>query len=56
MKFLGESIDYDNFKNKIGQTPDQRHKPYHEVWRILSEVLGAYGRKPGWLKRSKSPE
>ena len=47
MKFLGETIDYDNFKNKIGQTPDQRHKPYHEVWRILGEALGAYGRKPG---------
>ena len=56
MKFLGETIDYDNFKNKIGQTPDQKHKPYHEVWGILAEDLGAYGRKPGWMRRSKSPE
>ena len=56
MKFLGETIDYDNFKNKIDQTRDQRHKPYHEVWRILAWALGAYGRKPRGLKRSKSPE
>ena len=47
MKFLGETIDYENFKDKIGQTPDQKCKPYHELWSILAEALGAYGRKPG---------
>jgi hypothetical protein len=51
LKFLGETIDYDNFKDKIDQTPDQKHKPYHEVWGILANALGAYGRKPRGLKR-----
>ncbi len=46
LKFLGETIDYDNFKDKIDQTPDQRRKPYHEVWGILADALGAYGGKP----------
>jgi hypothetical protein len=44
--FLGESLDYDNFKNKIDRTADQKHKPYHEVWGVLARALGAYGRKP----------
>ena len=47
LKFLGETIDYDNFKGKIDQTPDQRQKPYHEVWGTLADALGANGRKPG---------
>jgi hypothetical protein len=55
LKFLGETINYDNFKNKVDQTPDQKHKPYHEVWGILADALGAYGRKPRGLKKSKSP-
>ena len=46
LKFLGENIDYDNFKAKIERTPDQEHKPYHEVWQVLADALGAYGRKP----------
>ena len=45
LKFLGESLDYDNFKAKIDRTSDQRHKPYHEVWQVLVDALGAYGRK-----------
>lgn len=56
LKFLGETIDYDNFKDKIDQTPDQKHKPYHEVWGILADALGAYGRKPRGLKKSRSLE
>jgi hypothetical protein len=56
LKFLGGIIDYDNFKDKIDETPDQKHKPYHEIWGILADALGAYGRKPRGLKRSKSPE
>lgn len=44
--FLAETLDYSNFKGDIDRTPDQRHKPYHEVWDVLAEALGAYGR-PG---------
>jgi len=47
LKFLGENLDYDNFKAKIDRTSNQRHKPYHEVWQVLAYTLGAYGRKPG---------
>ncbi len=45
LAFLGESLDYSNFKGKIAATPDQKHKPYHKVWQVLAEALGAYGRK-----------
>ena len=47
LEFLGENLDYDNFKAKIDRTPEQAHKPYHEVWQVLADALGAYGRKPG---------
>jgi hypothetical protein len=43
--YLGESLDYSNFKGKIDATPDQKHKPYHKVWQVLADALGAYGRK-----------
>lgn len=45
-QYLGSSIDYDNFKGRIDRTTDQSHKPYHRVWRVLADALGAYG-KPG---------
>jgi len=45
LDFLGQSLDYSNFKSKIAATPDQRHKPYHQVWQVLADALGAYGRK-----------
>jgi len=45
IKFLGENIDYNNFKDKIDKIPEQRHKPYHRIWSVLAEALGAYGRK-----------
>lgn len=45
LRFLGESLDYSNFKNTIDRTPDQKRKPYHEVWRVMADALGAYGRK-----------
>lgn len=45
IKFLGENIDYHNFKDKIDTIPDQSHKPYHRVWMIMAEALGAYGKK-----------
>jgi len=33
-------------KGKIDATPDQRHKPYHKVWDVMADALGAYG-SPG---------
>ena len=45
MSFLGETLDYHNFKGKIDQTPDQSRKPYHKVWHVMADALGAYGRK-----------
>ncbi len=53
LKFFGETIDYDNFKDRIDRTPDQKHKPYHQIWRILADALGAYGQKPRYLRRPK---
>jgi hypothetical protein len=44
--FMAETLDYDNFKDRIDRTTDQRHKPYHEVWHVMYEALGGYGR-PG---------
>ncbi len=46
LNFLGENLDYSNFKDKIDRTSDQARKPYHEVWHVLANALGAYGRKP----------
>ena len=46
MEFLGETLDYSNFKGKIARTPDQeqKHDLYAEVWSLLSDAFGAYGR------------
>ena len=46
LRFVADSLDYDNFKGRIDRTLDQLHKPYHEVWQVMSDALGAYGR-PG---------
>lgn len=37
MQYLSETIDYSNFKNKIGTIPVQREKLpyYHEIWEIM---------------------
>ena len=45
LEFLGNELDYGNFKDCIDRTPGQLHKPYHEVWGVLADALGAYGRK-----------
>lgn len=45
LDFLGRTLDYPNFKSEVDSTPGQRHKPYHEVWRVMAEALGAYGKK-----------
>jgi hypothetical protein len=44
--FLGETLDYGNFKDTVDSTPDQKHKPYHDIWSVLAKALGAYG-QPG---------
>lgn len=51
LRFLGETLDYSNFKDTIDQIDDQKHKPYHKVWNLLADVLGAYGRKPSLQKK-----
>ena len=32
LHFLGDHLDYSNFKARIDRTPGQERKPYHEVW------------------------
>jgi hypothetical protein len=44
LQFLGSTLDYDNFKQQIAETPDQAHKPYHSVWKVIADSLGAYGK------------
>ena len=46
MEFMGETLDYSNFKSHIARTPDQeqKHDVYAQVWSLLSDALGAYGR------------
>ena len=43
LAFLGDTLDYSNFKGEIDQTPDQSRKPYHKVWGVMADALGAYG-------------
>jgi hypothetical protein len=50
--FLGNTLDYDNFKDCIADTSDQAHKPYHEVWGILAQMLGAYGRSGRFQRKT----
>ena len=46
LAFLGNSLDYPNFKNEVGLHSDQSCKPYHDVWGLLADSLGSYG-QPG---------
>jgi hypothetical protein len=45
MQFLGDSLDYSNFKNTVERTPDQqpKHDAYHSVWQTLIDTLGGFG-------------
>jgi hypothetical protein len=52
MQFLAETLDYPNFKGRIDSSADQRHKPYHEVWGVMADALGAYG-SPGAALRDR---
>ncbi len=40
MACLAATLDYDNFKSKIGRTPEQRSKldAYHEIWSVMAEL------------------
>ncbi|MFA6545183.1 MAG: hypothetical protein WCS99_12265 [Limisphaerales bacterium] len=48
MQFLGDSLDYSNFKNTVARTPDQqaKHVAYASVWHTMIDALGGYGRPP----------
>jgi hypothetical protein len=48
MQFLGDTLDYSNFKNTIARTPDQqdKHGPYTTVWHTMVDSLGGFGRSP----------
>lgn len=54
LRFLGETLDYSNFKDTIDQIDDQKHKPYHKVWGVIADTLGAYGHKPIWQRRKET--
>lgn len=45
MEFLGNTLEYSNFKSHIDDLPDQaeRHGVYSRIWGILSDAFGAYG-------------
>lgn len=40
MACLASTLDYDNFKSKIGRTPDQKSKldAYHDIWSVMAEL------------------
>ena len=55
MQFLGNTLDYSNFKSHIDDLPDQaeKHGVYSRIWGILSDAFGAYGRS-GKLSSARS--
>ena len=48
LRFLGETLDYSNFKDTVADTPDQaeKHDLYAQFWGMALRSLGGYGRKP----------
>jgi hypothetical protein len=42
MAALAHTVDYPNFKGRIGQLPDQRAKldAYHKVWATVAKLQG----------------
>ncbi len=40
MACLAATLDYDNFKSKIGRTPDRKSKldAYHEIWSVMAKL------------------
>jgi hypothetical protein len=47
LRFLGETLDYSNFKDTVADTPDQaaKHDLYAQFWGMALRSLGGYGRK-----------
>jgi hypothetical protein len=45
MQFLGDTLDYSNFKNTVARTPDQqnKHDAYATVWHTMIDALGGFG-------------
>ncbi len=48
MQFLGDSLDYSNFKDTVARTPDQqnKHAAYASVWHTMIDALGGFGQSP----------
>jgi hypothetical protein len=48
MRFLGDTLDYDNFKDAVADTADQHCKlnAYHSVWHTMIDALGRFGNTP----------
>lgn len=46
LQFLGETLDYGNFKEMIHENPDQSQKTtaYGEIWKVMFEEFGGYGK------------
>ena len=40
MALVARSVNYENFKNEVAMTEDQRQKlkTYHEIWRRMAEL------------------
>ena len=40
MTRLGETVDYPNFKTRVGETPGQKHKldAYHKIWAVMKNL------------------
>lgn len=49
MEFLGNSVDYDNFKALVDSIPAQKRKPYHQIWAIMKDAIG--DDRPWWKKK-----
>jgi hypothetical protein len=48
MQFLGDTLDYSNFKDTVARTQDQqnKHDAYATVWHTMIDTLGGYGHPP----------
>ena len=48
MQFLGDTLDYSNFKNTVANLSEQRdkHAVYEDIWRVMLKTFGGYGRTP----------
>lgn len=45
MHHLGSSIDYPNFKDRMHEDPVRALYPLGQIWNLLAQYLGAYGRR-----------